>query len=140
MAEADILIFEGIYKGMWSKVNTTFGETAEIPLQSGSCQGCPLSPTTFIVFLDLCLRHLHATGPGMTFRAQYFKPPGGEAERIFANQGAFVDDVGLICHTAADMNSLLVDSPRRVYTAPAQWRSHLQVQTRKTSRYRFSDK
>ena len=107
MAEADVLIFEGIYKGMWSRVNTTFGETAEIPLQRGSCQGCPLSPTTFIVFLDLCLRHLHAAGPGMTFRAQYFKPPGGEAERIFANQGAFVDDVGLICHTAADMNSLL---------------------------------
>jgi hypothetical protein len=104
----DVQLLKNTYTGAWSQVSTQFGDTAEIPLRRGTCQGCPLSPTTFVLFLNLCLRHLQATGGGITFRAQYFeKGAEGAQEHVFMNHAGFVDDLGLLCNSVEEMNRLL---------------------------------
>lgn len=64
MAEVDVQLLERAYEGTWHRIETDFGDTAPIPLSRGTPQGSALSPSIFVLFLNLCLRLLADVGRG----------------------------------------------------------------------------
>ena len=83
-------------------MDTPFGKTAKVRLERGTPQGDPLSPLLFIIFLNLCLRHVLAAGVGVVHSAT-----DKEGKRYRQNHADFADDIVLVAETPGDMNLLL---------------------------------
>ena len=92
----DIEMIRGAQRGTWTSVATTYGNTARIPTSRGTPQGDTLSPSLFILFINLCLRHLAGAGVGHIHSCG-----------LRRNHACFADDLALIAHSAEDMNLLL---------------------------------
>jgi hypothetical protein len=102
MADEDVRLLRVMFDGAWQQVDTPFGRTAKIPVERGTAQGNPLSPILFLIFLNLCLRHLLDAGVGVVHAARTEK-----GDRVRQNHAAFADDVVLLATKPGDMNLLL---------------------------------
>ena len=92
----DVNLIREAHRDAWVTVRTPFGETARIQVTRGTPQGDALSPTLFIFFLNLCLRHLNDAGVGFT-----------HACGVRRNNTTFADDICIVGTAAKDMNKLL---------------------------------
>jgi len=82
--------------GSTGSLMNPFGDTAEIQVTRGTPQGDALSPSLFVFFMNLCLRHLAGAGVGFVHRCG-----------VKRNNCTFADDVCLIAESIEDMNKLL---------------------------------
>eukprot|EP00961_Rhodomonas_salina_P046899 629524-Rhodomonas_salina.3 len=96
MHRADVDLLRWCHRGAWVTVRTPFGETARVQVTRGSPQGDSLSPSLFVFFLNLCLRHLGTAGVGFV-----------HACGVNRNATYFADDLALIATSLSDMNKLL---------------------------------
>eukprot|EP00961_Rhodomonas_salina_P154827 2085573-Rhodomonas_salina.1 len=85
MHSADVDLLRQCHSGAWVTVRTPFGETARVQVMLGSPQGDSLSPSLFVFFLNLCLRHLGTSGVGFVH---------GCGVRL--NATCFADDLALL--------------------------------------------
>eukprot|EP00961_Rhodomonas_salina_P227690 3077761-Rhodomonas_salina.1 len=96
MNEVDINTILLAHTGAWVKVQTPFGESAQIDMTLGTPQGDCVSPNLFGLFINLCLRHLVEAGGG-------FKHKCG----VQRNNTCFAEDVCLVTETPDQMQGLL---------------------------------
>jgi len=68
MHQEDVDLIRNAHTGAWVKVHTPFGDTAEIQVTRGTPQGDALSPSLFVFFMNLCLRHLAGAGVGFVHK------------------------------------------------------------------------
>ena len=101
MHEEDVNLIHTAHTGAWVKVHTPFGETAEIQVTRGTPQGDALSPSLFVFFINIMLRHLAAAGVGFVHNKNRQGRP------IQRNNSTFADDVCLLAENVDDMNTLL---------------------------------
>jgi len=92
----DVELIRRAHTGAWVKVRTPFGETAEVQVTRGTPQGDALSPSLFVFFINLCLRHLAGAGVGFVHK-----------NGVRRNNCTFADDICLIAESVKDMNLLL---------------------------------
>mmetsp|Transcript_61028 Transcript_61028/g.125832 ORF Transcript_61028/g.125832 Transcript_61028/m.125832 type:complete len:226 (-) Transcript_61028:1159-1836(-) len=92
-----VRLIRNAHTGAWIRVRTPFGETAKIQVSRGTPQGDALSPSLFIFFINLMLRHLSAAGVGFVHKVG-----------VKRNNCTFADDVCLIAENVEDMNKLLL--------------------------------
>eukprot|EP00961_Rhodomonas_salina_P067724 909480-Rhodomonas_salina.1 len=96
MHPSDVNTIRNAQAGAWVRVRTPFGETAQIEVLRGTPQGYCLSPSLFVFFINLCLRHLSAAGQGFE-----------HACGIRRSHTAFADDVALTAGSLQHMQNLL---------------------------------
>lgn len=88
-------IIRSMYDGSRTQIRTEDGFTNPIVMEAGVKQGCPLSPDTFNLTLEVVLRMLSNTGIGYNFR------------NIQLNHLAYADDVALVADNEENMRELL---------------------------------
>jgi hypothetical protein len=112
-----------IYPDNRSKIALTGGETEFIPWQSGTLQGCPLSPTFFNICLEGFLRRLEKDD--MKDRCHCIHLDDGSAVKI--NAAAYEDDLILYSESHQDMEVMIWKHFPRVTNTTMELRAVLET-------------
>ena len=91
--------------GCTTRVRTSEGFTANIPMLAGVKQGCPCSPMTFNLAIERVIRSVESLPIGYRL--------GEDLHRAFA----YADDIGLVAASPAEMQSLLDEIQRAAAAA-----------------------
>jgi hypothetical protein len=100
---ATVELVRDIYTDNRSKITLTGGETESIPWQSGTVQGCPLSPTVFNICLEGLLRRLEKAD----MKEFLYGIPMQDGTTIKINAAAYADDLILYADAHEHMEIML---------------------------------
>lgn len=103
-----------IYDATTTKIQVNGHLTSSIPLGRGVRQGCPLSPTLYVIYVQAFISFITSN-----LRFQSLPMPGGPVAKLTA----YADDLLFFCRDSCDLNLVFnsFDVIKRATTSTSDW-------------------